>query len=98
MAPEIVRGEEAHTSAVDIWPVGVLTFYLLTFQKYPFPGISKESVNYKIQHSEPELFMIPNPTNDQDISNAIEFIRKCLDKNKDTRPSAKHLIDNDPWL
>ena len=40
MAPEIVRGEE-HTAAVDIWAVGVLAFYLLTYKNYPFPGSTK---------------------------------------------------------
>ena len=32
------------------------------------------------------------------MDNAITFIRKCLNKNKDERPTAKDLIDNDDWL
>lgn len=50
MAPEIIKGEEEQTSAVDIWAVGVFAFYLLTFGQYPFPGTSKEVVNSKILH------------------------------------------------
>ena len=45
MAPEIVRGGESHTTAIDVWAVGVVAFYLLTYQRYPFPGTTKESVN-----------------------------------------------------
>ena len=98
MAPEIIRGGEQHTSAVDIWAVGVVAFYLLTYQQYPFPGISKESVYNKILNFEPELYKIPNPTQDQNTNNAIEFIKKCLTKEKSARPSAKTLLDTDPWL
>ena len=41
MSPEMVRGNEEHTSAIDIWSLGVLAFYLVSGGHYPFPGITK---------------------------------------------------------
>ena len=59
MAPEIVRGNgEQHTSAIDIWAVGVFAFYLLTFGEYPFSGSTKEVVNERILNFEPDFSKI----------------------------------------
>jgi len=54
MAPELVKKEE-YDFKVDIWAVGVLAFYLFTYGKYPFSGITKEVVDNKIKTAEPEM-------------------------------------------
>ena len=59
MAPEIVKGEE-HSYPIDIWAVGVLAYYLLSFGQYPFPGISKETVNSKILNEGPDMALLAN--------------------------------------
>ena len=57
MAPEIVKGEE-HSYPIDIWAVGVLAFYLMSYGKYPFPGKVKSVVNDHILNREPEMHEI----------------------------------------
>ena len=74
MAPELIIGGELHTSAIDIWAVGVLAFYLLTYGAYPFPGTTKEIINNKIKTMEPELHKIRCSDGDQAAANAIKFI------------------------
>ena len=79
MAPELIRKEE-YTNKVDIWAVGVLAYYLWTYGKYPFPGITKEVVNNKIKTQEPEMALLQSvgcPRETQD------FIRKCLAKDSE---------------
>ena len=51
MAPELLVSDSKkypRGPAVDVWAVGVLTFYILSSGAYPFPGISKEVVTNKI--------------------------------------------------
>ena len=72
-----------------------------TCGQYPFPGITKEVVDNKILNYEPamgELDVLPQCSDD-----AKEFIRKCLRKEKDQRPSAQDLLGGnggavDPWI
>ena len=85
MAPELVSNGKPRTIAVDIWALGVLAYYLCTFGKYPFPGISKEVVKNKITSQEPEIdilrqIRVPDA--------AINFISKCLTKDVSARPTA----------
>ena len=96
MSPEMIERLEKHTSAVDIWSVGVLAFYLISGGKYPFPGLTKEVVNNKIKNYEPEMHEIYD--RDQETKNAKDFIVKCLIKNPKGRKSAKELLESDPWL
>ena len=55
MAPELIKNEGPHGTAVDIWAVGVTAFYLLTYGQFPFPGITKAVVDDKILHYGPEM-------------------------------------------
>ena len=65
MAPELINGAgEVHTPAIDIWAVGVLAFYLITYGLFPFPGIAKEAVSNKILTEEPELYRIADTNGD----------------------------------
>ena len=55
MAPELITNWEPHDTAVDIWALGVTAFYLLTYGLFPFPGITKVTVDNKILTYEPDL-------------------------------------------
>ena len=55
MAPELIKNEGPHGTAVDIWALGVTAYYLLTYGQFPFPGITKIVVDEKIKENEPEM-------------------------------------------
>lgn len=76
MAPELVN-KVPYDNKVDIWAVGVLAYYLLTYGHYPFPGITKEVVDNKIKNNVPEMGLLEN-TACPDV--AKKFILKCLHK------------------
>jgi len=58
MSPELIRKSGDFDTKVDIWAVGVTAFYLLTYGQYPYPGITRETVDDKIKNSEPELYIL----------------------------------------
>ena len=90
IAPETIKGE--YDEKCDVWSIGVILYYILS-GKFPFTGNSNFEIFEKIQKSEPvfkNLF--------KDVSqNAIDFIKKCLVKNPNERPSAKECLSH-PWL
>ena len=89
MAPELIANEGPHDTAIDIWALGVTAFYLLTFGLYPFPGITKVTVDNKIKNYEPDLGKL-----DHLQAPAKEFIVKCLKKDRNERPSAAELLSD----
>ena len=91
MAPELVK-KELYDEKIDVWALGVLAFYLWTYGDYPFPGISKEVVDNKIQYQPPEMDRLDRVHCPED---AKKFIEKCLNKDKDQRPSAQELLVGD---
>ena len=94
MAPELVRGVE-HSKAVDVWAVGVLAYYMLSYGQFPFPGVTKEVVSNKILNDGPDMGKLGANSIPEE---AKEFIRQCLTKEATERPTASHLLDNDPWM
>ena len=98
MAPEVVRRDSRHTSAIDIWAVAVLAYYLCSKGKYPFPGINKEVVENKILNYDPELESLQFEENNQFATDAKNFMQKCLNKTPGKRPSAKDLLDDDDFI
>ena len=93
MAPELVNGQ-THDRAVDVWAVGVLAYYMLSYGRFPFPGITKEVVNSKILTEEPAMDVLASTIPEE----ARDFIKKCLAKEAANRPSASDLLAADPWM
>ena len=60
MAPELIKNQEPHDTAIDIWAVGVTAFYLLAYGQYPFPGLTKEVVDNKIKNYGPDMGKLMN--------------------------------------
>ena len=92
MPPEIVM-KQKYDAKVDVWSAGVVSFILLS-GKPPFMGESKEEVYKAIRETE---HAYTTQEWSQISDDAKDFLRICLDKNPETRPSAEALL-NHPWL
>ena len=92
MAPELVK-EEKYTERVDVWSLGCIVYQLLSgftpFQATNLGNLNHKILNQKVQFNEIEWTLVSK--------NAKNFIRKCLDKDQNTRPSIKQLLDH-PWM
>ena len=89
MAPELINNPEkkAHNEKVDVWSAGVIAYVLLSNGSYPFPGSTKDQIDYAILNDEPDMTQLLSCTED-----AKQFIQKCFVKNKDQRQSAYELL------
>lgn len=90
MAPEIFK-KSGHAKPVDIWAIGVITYFLLCGYT-PFDrDTSNEEMEAILSGEyafEPEEYW-------EDVSeNARDFITKCLEIEIEKRPSAKELLDH----
>ena len=92
MAPELCA-EEEYDQRVDVWSTGVIAYILLSGMP-PFVGQSKDRIYSAIQHSEPSF---KKEIWRQVSSNAIDFIKKCLNKDFNKRPEVSDLLKH-PWL
>lgn len=92
MPPEIVM-KHKYDEKVDIWSAGVVTFILLS-GKPPFVGNTKDEVYNSIKSAQHSYKSVEWS---KVSANAIDFLKQCLDKNPDSRPSANDLLRH-PWL
>ena len=92
MAPELCA-ETEYDQRVDVWSTGVIAYILLSGMP-PFVGQSKDRIYASIQHSQPaftkEVWKQVSP-------NAIDFIKKCLNKDYTKRPEVSELL-NHSWI
>lgn len=92
MAPEIIRCEE-YTEKVDVWSTGVIAYILLSGRP-PFGGRKKEEIYRSIKSSE---LAFTDQVWLKISKNAIDFIKKALNRNQLERPSAGELLKH-PWV
>merc|ERR1712098_503218 len=87
VSPEVVR-KELHTTATDIWSLGVIIFNMLTGD-YPFKDPDHLALLRKIRSQELRLvFPVDFPYKFREI------IRGCLQYEAVDRPTAKQLLEN----
>ena len=91
MAPEVLKGE--YNEKCDIWSIGAITYFLLSGTE-PFKGETSNKIFAKILFTEPDY----NPDKFKNVSPlAIDFIKKCFEKEPDNRFSAKEGLTH-PWF
>ena len=82
MAPELCSEADEYDLKVDVWSIGCITHLLLT-GKLPFDGESVDEIKSKVVNHElnfeEELWLKVSKL-------AIEFIKKCLNKEANNRP------------
>ena len=91
VAPEVLKGN--YNEKCDVWSIGAMTYLLLCGQ-YPFNGNSDKEIfdnilNSKVNFNSPRWNKISD--------NAKSFVKLCLKKNPDKRPSAIKALDH-PWF
>ncbi|XP_072177964.1 serine/threonine-protein kinase 10-like isoform X2 [Diadema setosum] len=96
MAPEVVRCEtlkdNPYDYKADIWSLGI-TLIELAEQEPPYHDLNPMRVLIKIPKAEPPRLSKPSRWSRE----FNDFLKKCLDKNPETRPSAVELLKH-PWV
>ena len=91
VAPEVLKGE--YDEKCDIWSIGAMT-YLMLCGEPPFNGNSNNEIFKKIVKESIKFnsYMWKNIS-----KNAKDFVKLCLNKNSNKRPSASEALEH-PWF
>ena len=93
MAPEIFK-KSGHGKPVDIWALGVITYFLLC----GYTPFDRDSSVEEMQAIMAGDYSFDPPEYWADVSEkAKDFIRGCLTVDPQHRLTAKHCMDH-PWL
>ena len=82
VAPEVLQG--SYDEKCDIWSIGALT-YLMLCGEHPFKGKSNKEIFNKILQEQVKIDLNKWKGSSED---AISFVRMCLNKDPEKRPSA----------
>ncbi|KAK4480739.1 hypothetical protein RD792_013821 [Penstemon davidsonii] len=88
MAPEVIRNSNGCRLAVDIWSLGCTVLEMAT-SKPPWSQYEGVAAMFKIGNSK-ELPVIPDDLSDE----GKEFVRLCLQRNPQHRPTAAQLLEH----
>ena len=91
VAPEVLRGE--YDEKCDLWSIGALCYIMLSGQP-PFKGSSNNEIFNKILRDDVDC----SGSKWRSISQeAHDFVKLCLNKNAEKRPSAIEALEQ-PWF
>lgn len=91
VAPEVLKG--SYDEKCDIWSIGALTYIMLSGEP-PFKGGCNNDIFHKILHNDLKF----DTRKWANISPAaIEFVKSCLDKDPEKRPSASMALTSE-WF
>ncbi|XVE58509.1 hypothetical protein DITRI_Ditri04bG0175200 [Diplodiscus trichospermus] len=88
LAPEVIRNSSGCNLAVDIWSLGCTVLEMAT-TKPPWSQYEGVAAMFKIGNSK-ELPPIPDYLSDE----GKDFVRQCLQRNPQHRPTAAQLLDH----
>ena len=91
VAPEVLFAD--YTEKADIWSIGVVAYVLLC--GFPPFNAGSESLTYNVVKEGNVKF--PSPHWDKISPDAINFVKRLLDKDPEKRPSAAEALQ-DPWV
>ena len=89
MAPEILKKEE-YFQNIDIWALGITCIELAEYEP-PYSKYSPEEVLKKIIKNQPKGLAQPEMWSYE----FNDFVKKCLELDKNKRPSAEELLKHD---
>ena len=87
MAPEVILGD--YNRKCDVWSIGIISYFMLCGQQPFYDGKTIFNVYNKILREEPEF---KEPVWETISPEIIDFIKQCLIKDTNLRPSAKDLF------
>ncbi|KAI4330899.1 hypothetical protein MLD38_029141 [Melastoma candidum] len=88
MAPEVIKNESGCNLAVDIWSLGCTVLEMAT-TKPPWSQYEGVAAMFKIGNSK-ELPAIPDHLSEE----GKDFVRQCLQRNPQKRPTATQLLEH----
>lgn len=91
VAPEVLKGQ--YSSKCDVWSLGVIVYMLLSGIP-PFYGQCDAEILDAVRRG---FYVFHERTFKHISEDAKDFIRKCLTKNAERRPTAAELLDH-PWF
>ena len=98
-APELVRGE-GFGPKIDVWAIGCIT-YMLCAQKYPFYDKQSARDERAKRNNTKRHIIYGQPNFGDETKNAspeaIEFIKSCLIKDQNERPTIAQLLESE-WM
>jgi tousled-like kinase len=93
LPPECLQQSSTVSNKVDIWSMGVI-FYQMLFGKRPF-GHDKRQDELALDAGATLMTDLVIPDDPPVTEKAKAFLRACLDKNVETRPSVVGLLAHD---
>ena len=88
MAPELIKRQKEYDSKVDIWSLGIFA-YELTNGDPPYIEESQSQIILNIVRMDPPAIASKwSPL-------FADFVKQCLTKNPDERPSAAQLLQHE---
>ena len=94
MAPEVMLGH-SHTFNVDYFALGCIGYECIT-SKRPYRGKNSEEIKYKMM-KDAVVMELKEPWEDYPPE-AIDFINRCIEKNKRTRLGSLKEVKEHPWF